>query len=92
MQFGSHYLLAVVLSLFISPVSSPSYKIHPGQQAFKWPEGKKMALSLTFDDGRLSQPDKGIPLLDKYNVKATFYIVPSAMYERLDGWKKAARN
>lgn len=92
MQYGAHYLLVVVLNLFISPVPSPAHQIQPGQQAFKWPEGKKMALSLTFDDGRLSQPDKGIPLLDKYNVKATFYIVPSAMYERLDGWKKAARN
>ena len=40
---------------------------------FKWPEGKKMAISLTFDDARLSQADLGIPLLDKYGVKATFY-------------------
>src|SRR4030043_1269646 len=45
-------------------------------QGFAWPEGKQMALSLTFDDARLSQPDKGIPLLEKYGVKATFYISP----------------
>ena len=56
----------------------------------KWPEGKRVAVSLTFDDGRLSQVDKGITLLDQYNVKATFYLMPSSLKERLEGWKKAA--
>lgn len=59
---------------------------------FKWPEGKKMALSLTFDDARLSQVDVGIPLFDKYNVKATFYVSPPSMMERLEGWKEAEEN
>jgi peptidoglycan/xylan/chitin deacetylase (PgdA/CDA1 family) len=61
-------------------------------QGFAWPEGKKMALSLTFDDARLSQPDKGIPLLDKYGVKATFYISPGSMLQRIDKWRKAVNN
>lgn len=51
-----------------------------------------MGLSLTFDDARLSQADLGIPLLDKYNVKATFYLSPDNMIERTDSWKKAAGN
>jgi len=55
----------------------------------KWPEGKKVAVSLTFDDGRLSQVDKGTALLDQYGVKATFYVMPGSVKERLDGWKKA---
>ena len=59
---------------------------------FKWPEGKKMALSLTFDDARLTQVDKGIPLLDKYNVKATFYISPDAMKKRVEAWKDAVKS
>jgi peptidoglycan/xylan/chitin deacetylase (PgdA/CDA1 family) len=58
----------------------------------KWPEGKRVAVSLSFDDGRLSQVDKGTALLDKYNVKATFYLMPSSLKERLEGWKKAAQN
>lgn len=61
----------------------------PAQTPIKWPEGKRVAVSLTFDDGRLSQVDKGTVLLDQYNVKATFYVVPSAVKERLEGWKKA---
>lgn len=60
--------------------------------AFTWPEGKKVAISLTFDDGRLSQVDKGIPVLDKHNVKGTFYLLPGSLMERKEGWKKAVAN
>ncbi len=63
-----------------------------GQQAkqnFKWPENKTIAISLTFDDARMSQVDTGTALLDQYGVKATFYVVPSGVKQRLAGWKKA---
>jgi len=56
---------------------------------FSWPDGKKIAISLTFDDARLSQIDKGIPVLDKYNVKGTFYLSPGNIEKKLEGWKKA---
>jgi len=89
-------IIFVFLAIFVGPagsiITAQSYQASPGTNSFKWPEGKKMALSLTFDDARLSQPDKGIPLLDKYGVKGTFYLVPAAMKERLDGWKKAVSN
>jgi peptidoglycan/xylan/chitin deacetylase (PgdA/CDA1 family) len=58
--------------------------------SFRWPEGKRVAVSLSFDDARHSQVDAGTALLDKYGVKGTFYLVPGAVKERLDGWKKAA--
>jgi hypothetical protein len=57
--------------------------------SFTWPEGKKLALSLTFDDARMSQVEVGTDLLNQYEVKATFYVVPSGVQQRLDGWKKA---
>lgn len=59
------------------------------KNTFHWPEGKQMALSLSFDDARFSQVDKGIPLLNKYHVTGTFYISPNAMLERVEDWKKA---
>jgi len=58
-------------------------------ERFTWPEGKQVALSLSFDDGRSSQLDVGIPILNKYRVKATFYINPSNISERVDDWKMA---
>jgi peptidoglycan-N-acetylglucosamine deacetylase len=89
-------LLAVFLcSIFlcmvpgVSPAQSYQAKTIRESPDFKWPEGKQMALSLTFDDARLSQVDTGIPLLDKYSVRATFYLSPDNMNQRLPGWRKA---
>ena len=56
----------------ISQAQTYQVKTIQNKSDFRWPEGKKMGLSLIFDDARLSQIDKGIPLLDKYGVKATF--------------------
>ena len=56
---------------------------------FPWPEGKEAAISLSFDDGRYSQVERGTALLDSLKTKATFYVEPCAVAERLEGWKKA---
>jgi len=58
-------------------------------QIFAWPDGKTIALSLSFDDARLSQVGGGTALLDEYGIKATFFVVPAQVEERLEGWKKA---
>lgn len=62
------------------------------QSSFRWPAGRRAAISLTFDDARPSQVDRGLPILDVYGVKATFYVVPSGVEQRLAGWKKAVAN
>jgi len=59
---------------------------------FPWPEGKKMAISLSFDDARKTNIRQGTDLFDKYGVKATFYVVPSNVKNDLELWQKAARN
>lgn len=56
---------------------------------FVWPEGKRVAVSLTFDDARPSQVDAGVPILNEHGVKATFYVTPSRVPERLAVWKEA---
>lgn len=48
-----------------------------------------MALSISFDDARLSQPDVGIPFLNKQGVKATFYLNPARASQRTAAWKEA---
>ena len=57
---------------------------------FPWPEGKRVAVSFSFDDARASQVDTGLALLEKNHVKATFYVNPRSMQRRLEGWKKLA--
>jgi beta-glucosidase len=87
-------LLAISTLFVVHQAKAQTYAANEPTEKmdFKWPEGKKMAISLSFDDARLSQADKGIPLLDKYGVKATFYVMPGRVTERLDVWKKAAQN
>ena len=60
------------------------------QKPFQWPEHKRVAVSLSFDDARTSQIDAGLPLFNRYGVKVTFYVNPPNMQNRLEGWKQAA--
>lgn len=75
--------LTVVLLLALLFMAKPA-----AQQNFVWPEAQRGALSLTFDDARLSQVDVGMEALARQNTKATFYVQPSNVEKRLDGWKK----
>jgi peptidoglycan/xylan/chitin deacetylase (PgdA/CDA1 family) len=62
----------------------------PVAASMSWPGGARMALSLSFDDGRESQVTEGLPVFARHGARATFYVVPSAVERRLDGWKQAA--
>jgi len=58
---------------------------------FMWPKKFKSAISLTFDDGLKSQLKRAVPMLDKYDFRATFYVVPRGNYvETLKPWREAA--
>ncbi len=48
-----------------------------------WLDGYVGALSLTFDDGRINQIEKAIPILNDLGFKGTFYVCPSG-----DNWSE----
>ena len=91
-------MLFLMLAAFLYGVGSRSAAI-PGRNAspenkeaarsFPWPDGKRMALSLSFDDGRPSQVDTGLALLRKHGVKVTFFLQGNQIEKRLDGWRQA---
>ena len=83
------HLFLIVLSIFLS---SEILFAQQAESTFAWPEGKQIAISLSFDDARASQVDAGTALLDQYGVKGTFYVVPNSVKQRLEGWKKAVAN
>jgi beta-glucosidase len=87
-------VMTIVSSLFVRISYAQSYGTNAIQEKsdFQWPEGKKMALSLSFDDARLTQMENGIPLFDKYGVKVTFYVSTYSMKPQLEAWKRAAKN
>ena len=85
---------AVAIGGFLAAVMGTSALFHavPTRAAekkpFQWPAGKRAAISLSFDDARLSQPDVGLPLLEKLGVKVTFFVEPRNVEPRLEGWRK----
>lgn len=83
----------VLLCVWVGSVGASAQTATPPDRetkSFRWPEGKRAAVSLTFDDARLSQIDTGLAVLDRCRVKATFYVTSGNIEERLAGWKKAA--
>jgi peptidoglycan/xylan/chitin deacetylase (PgdA/CDA1 family) len=40
-----------------------------------WYQDKNGAITISFDDGTVSQHDYGIPVMDKYRIKATFALI-----------------
>lgn len=92
------------MKLLQSPLSSLAYcwflvcfsifqlQAQAPPSAFNWPEGKKAALSLSFDDARLSNVDVGTDLFKKYDAKVTFYVVPSGVRQRHEKWKQAVKD
>ncbi len=60
-----------------------------GQDSFHWPAGKQAAISISLDDARPSQVDAGLPVLDRYGIRATFYLSPSNIPLRQDIWRDA---
>ena len=93
MQQKKYFHIATNLMMRTIPVGLMMCSIFSFAQinstTFSWPDGKTIALSLSFDDARLSQVEGGTALLDEYGIKATFFVVPAQVKERLEGWKKA---
>lgn len=40
----------------------------------KWPQGKKAAVSITYDDGTVNQFHKALPIMEELGMRGTFYI------------------
>ena len=72
-------------------LSSASGSLAAGD-VFTWPDGQKMAVSLSYDDAIDSQLDNAIPALNSHGLVASFYLTlasPTVML-RLEQWRAAA--
>lgn len=82
---SSRFLITAFISLNTS-AQNTSY------QGFSYPDNASNAISITFDDARHSQVDNGLSLLNKYKVKATFYVSPFNVEERVSKWQKVVKD
>ena len=64
----------------------------PASPPFHWPQGQQAAVSLSYDDAIDSQLDHAVPALDKYGLKASFYLTLSSpvLAKRLPEWRALA--
>lgn len=78
-------ILLFLLACLMSPAPGSA---QPTAAEFRWPEGKRAAVSLSFDDARPSQVDVGLALFVRLDARATFYVVPVHVERKLAGWKR----
>ncbi|PHN06261.1 sialate O-acetylesterase [Flavilitoribacter nigricans] len=73
------------------PASPFQVSVFPGVDEIAW-NGKKCAVSLTYDDALNVHLDNAIPLLDSLRLKGTFYLTASspAGSGRIEDWRRAA--
>jgi peptidoglycan/xylan/chitin deacetylase (PgdA/CDA1 family) len=60
------------------------------QIGFKWPDGKKAAVVLSYDDALQSQLSTAAPQLSKYGLKGTFFLDGRFTEEDMDRWLKVS--
>jgi peptidoglycan-N-acetylglucosamine deacetylase len=86
-HFKILFIAAIVLANLASGCATTE-TARPGK--FSWPGGKKACVTLTFDDSIPSQYETAEPLMQKYGLKGTFFMMGSWWFipPNLDNWKK----
>ena len=82
----------LIILLFLSVFAASSFAAH-GITA--WPDNKKGAVSLTFDDGCPSHVSIGVPSLNARGFKGTFFLTTNwigGSSPGWDSWRNAANN
>jgi peptidoglycan/xylan/chitin deacetylase (PgdA/CDA1 family) len=82
-------ILAATPAIALTAYTAPSAAQAPSA-AFKWPDGVRAAVSLSFDDARESQLKTGVPLFERYNTAVTFYLTAQDIGSNGPAWRKAA--
>jgi peptidoglycan/xylan/chitin deacetylase (PgdA/CDA1 family) len=97
MQLRSILRLLLTLAamlVFFQIENVAAEEMHMSENVFTWPDGQKMAISLSYDDALDSQLDNAIPSLNKHGLAASFYLTlaSSTVRHRLEEWRAAAMN
>ncbi len=92
-RIAVYFVLSICLAWLLATAvgnQSLSYS-QESKKVIHWPQGKRVAVSLSFDDGRASQVDVGLDVINPTGVKVTFFVIPGseAFRSKLDGWKRA---
>jgi hypothetical protein len=67
-------ILLLVLFFLIQACSSPKGADPGYTEITKWPDNKRAAVSLTYDDGSVNQFRVAMPIMDSLSLPGTFFI------------------
>ncbi len=66
---------AVVSGLFFTACNTPEHEIAGQSEITKWPDNKRSAISITYDDGIINQLTVARPIMNKLGLPGTFFII-----------------
>jgi peptidoglycan/xylan/chitin deacetylase (PgdA/CDA1 family) len=69
------YYSFCLLTFFVFFVSAPGYAQIGKTEITKWQDGKKAAVSITYDDGSRNQFKVALPIMEKLKLPATFFVI-----------------
>lgn len=61
------------------------------QESIKWPQHKKAAIVLTYDDALVSQLNVGVPQLEAAHMKATFFLTGDIDPATIPRWRRLSK-
>jgi len=78
-------LLFLIACISLMGVSPRQINTAGQTEITKWQFGKRSAVSVTYDDGTINQFRKALPIMNKLNIPATFFIItgqiPGSRYQ-----------
>ena len=69
-----HRNLLIGAALYLIGIFSIPQHVSGQTEITKWPDGKRGAISITYDDGSINQFRKALPIMNRLKIPGTFYI------------------
>jgi peptidoglycan/xylan/chitin deacetylase (PgdA/CDA1 family) len=76
--------------ILISLITLIGFTSH-AQESIKWPQHKKAAIVLTYDDALVSQLNVGVPQLEAAHMKATFFLTGDIDPATIPRWRRLSK-
>ena len=84
-SYFSHWFRLNILFLGLLMACHPDPDDFGETEILPWYDGKKMAISITYDDGTVNQFQKALPIMNELGMPGTFYIntgeIPGSQYQ-----------
>ncbi len=75
----------IQLAALLTATISTSFQAQSQTTITRWQDGKRGAVSVTYDDGSINQFKKALPIMNRMNIPATFFIItgqiPGSQYQ-----------